>query len=73
MSLESAHAEYRAYQLGIQSPSGAVKKVTSTLDANQYPTYFHVPSDHSILLLDHWMCWGRTSDFKPICTKPPLR
>ncbi len=66
-----ARAEYRAFSLVItNSQTGATRLVTSTLDDIQYPTYYPLRRYENRSIQSTWMCWGRTSDFKPICASP---
>lgn len=66
-----AHAEYRVHLLEIRDvDSGATRQVASTLDHFQYPEYYPVRKREVVILLDHWMCYGRTSDHQPLCPSP---
>jgi hypothetical protein len=70
--IETARAEYRVYKLGIKySAAQQIEtEVLSNLDHLQYATYHKIAQSQQIRLIDHWMCWGRTSDFKKYCPKP---
>jgi hypothetical protein len=69
-----ASAKYRAYKLLIvNEETGTEKEIMSTLDHIQYVDYYHLNPGESIRYLDSWMCWGNTSNFKPICNKQQSR
>ena len=69
--IQSAHAEYRAFELVIyNSTSGQERVVISNLDPRQYRKYFPVKLDEAISYRNTWMCRGNTSNFKPICLAP---
>jgi hypothetical protein len=71
--LNSASAEYRVFLLGIKAtPKAREVKVLSTLDDLQYQTYYKMAPAQETRLIDHWMCWGRTNDFKKLCSKPAI-
>jgi hypothetical protein len=71
--LNSANAEYRVYLLGIKAtPKSREVKVFSTLDNLQYQTYYKMSPAQETRLIDHWMCRGRTNDFKKLCSKPVI-
>jgi len=56
-----ALAEYRVFELVItNTTSGQSRKVKSTLDDIQYPTYHPVRKDETIAIEDTWMCWNRS-------------
>ena len=65
--------EYRAYELGITNTStGDTRTVVSTLDNLQYPGYYPLQASEVIQYEDSWMCYGNTSQFRPICPKPAV-
>ena len=65
-----AQAEYRVFELVItNSTTGQERVEISTLDPNQYRTYFAVRRDESVLYRATWMCKGNTA-FKPVCSRP---
>lgn len=69
--IPTAHAEYRAFELVITSPTtGQERTVLSTLDPRQYRRYYPVKYDDQITYTDTWMCKGNTSGHKPVCPKP---
>lgn len=69
--IQSAHAEYRAFELVIyNSTSGQERVVISNLDPRQYRKYFPVKLDEQITYRNTWMCRGNTSNFKPTCPAP---
>lgn len=66
-----AMAEYRVYKLAIINVDTQSKReVISSLDQYQYPDYHPVGQRERVDLLNHWMCWNRTSDFKAFCDDP---
>lgn len=70
----SAQAEYRVFQLQItDTQTGKERQVQSTMDHIQYPRYYPLAKDETITLVDSWMCWENTNNFRPACQKlPPL-
>jgi hypothetical protein len=70
--LAQAKAEYRVYKLGVTynpAAGGVETEVLTTLDDQQYATYYKITSNQQTRLIDHWMCKGRTDDFKTYCEK----
>jgi hypothetical protein len=68
----AAHAEYRAYKLGVKftnDPKEKETQVLTTLDDLQYLDYYKVTPQQTAYIIAHWMCWGRT-DFKRPCAQP---
>lgn len=64
-------AEYRAYELVIENPeSGTTRKVITTLDPMQYPSYHPVKQDEKVSLARSWMCWGASDYHQDICPAP---
>lgn len=64
-------AEYRAFELEIRDPStGASRRVITTLDHLQYPTYNFVKKADQIGIRATWMCRERSDYHKPICPNP---
>ena len=64
-------AEYRAFLLEISnSETGQSKRVTTTFDHIQYPSYYPLSSRESIQYVDSWMCWENTNKMRPICPQP---
>ncbi|MBL7671097.1 MAG: hypothetical protein JNM39_11500 [Bdellovibrionaceae bacterium] len=55
-----------------KAPAPASRLIQSTLDPNQYPGYYPLEKDESIVYVDTWKCPGRTGDFKPLCQRPSL-
>jgi hypothetical protein len=68
----ATHAEYRVYRLGIKYDQKQKKEieVLTTLDHIQYLTYYKITPTQETRLIEHWMCRGRTDEFKKYCTKP---
>ena len=71
--IPSSLAEYRAYELVIENTEdGSQRKVISTLDHLQYPTYYPIKQKEKVSYVKSWMCWG-TSDYEQdICPAPEL-
>ncbi|MGZ3774221.1 MAG: hypothetical protein ACXVCY_03900 [Pseudobdellovibrionaceae bacterium] len=44
--------------------------VESTLDPQQYRSYYPVASDEEISYIATWRCYGRTDNFLPHCPNP---
>ena len=66
----SAQAEYRAFELVItDSATGNERVQISTLDPNQYRTYYPVKYTETVQYRATWMCRGNTSA-RPICSRP---
>jgi hypothetical protein len=71
LAISSAVAEYRVYKLGVRySANQQETEVLTSLDHLQYATYYRLTPNQQTRLIDHWMCRGRTSDFKRYCPKP---
>jgi hypothetical protein len=69
--LTRAQAEYRVYKLGVKLADKAPEQeVLTTLDDLQYSTYFNTSPTQQVRLIQHWMCRGRTDDFKKYCPGP---
>lgn len=67
-------AEYRVFTLMItNTKTGENKQFDSTLDPEQYITFFPLTSDEIIEYTQTWRCKGRTSDFKAHCVQPEKR
>ncbi|AZZ36242.1 hypothetical protein CIK05_05365 [Bdellovibrio sp. qaytius] len=67
-------AEYRVFTLMItNSKTGENKQFDSTLDPEQYQTFYSLKADETISYTQTWRCKGRTSDFKPHCMQPAKR
>lgn len=70
----SAFAEYRVFTLMItNTKTGENKQFDSTLDPEQYLTFFTLKPDETISYTQTWRCKGRTSDFKSHCVQPEKR
>ncbi|RME17060.1 MAG: hypothetical protein D6797_03215 [Bdellovibrio sp.] len=63
-------SEYRVYQLQLTLPNGQTRNFLSTLDHIQYATYYPLPPQASLKLLDSWMCWERTNHLSDFCPNP---
>ena len=70
--IAQAHAEYRVYRLGVKYDEKQKKEdeVLTTLDHLQYVSYYKVTPTEQVRLIDHWMCRGRTDNFRKYCSKP---
>lgn len=67
----SAHAEYRVFTLMINNEkTNESRQFDSTLDPDQYQTFFPLKAGETIVYIDTWRCFGRTSGFKQLCAKP---
>ena len=68
---ETSRAEYRTYKLAIRYDEKQKKdiEVLTTLDDLQYATYYKITPTQTTKLIDHWMCRGRTDQFKRYCAK----
>lgn len=70
----AAQAEYRAYRLGIRyHPEDKNEKeveIISTLDDQQYESYYRRTTQQQTRLISHWMCWNRTDYEMPTCAEP---
>lgn len=70
----NATAEYRVFTLMItNTKTGENRQFDSTLDPEQYQTFFTLKSDETISYTQTWRCKGRTSDFKSHCVQPEKR
>lgn len=70
--LREAKAEYRVYKLGIKYNEKQKKELEtlSTLDDQQFITYYRQTASQQTRIIDHWMCRGRTDQFTKYCAKP---
>lgn len=69
---EFLQAEYRAFLLQKKNMKTQFsQEFLSTLDPEQYQTYFPLLNDETLTYIETWRCYGRTDFFKPICQKPP--
>jgi hypothetical protein len=70
-----ARSEYRIYKLGIKYSDKQKKEieVLTTLDDQQYRTYYQQTASQQTRLIDHWMCKGRTDLFRKPCAAPIKR
>ncbi len=68
--VQLAVAEYRVFELVITNQSTGQERVEiSTLDPNQYPTYYPIKAEETVTYRSTWRCRGNTSK-KPVCSKP---
>lgn len=84
---KSSYAEYRVFELEIeeippeqppqntenpdQSPP-KIRRVISTLDPLQYPSYYPLKSNEKISYTETWRCFGNTNNFKTYCPNPKI-
>lgn len=67
-------AEYRVFTLMItNTKTGANKQFDSTLDPDQWVTFYPLKQDEIIQYTQTWRCKGATRDFKPHCAQPEKR
>jgi len=67
----STQAEYRVFELLIQNTQTKEERtLASTLDPFQYPGYYDIKKDETVLYTSTWMCWGDTSYHTPLCPNP---
>jgi hypothetical protein len=68
---EPTQAEYRIYKIGVKYNEKQKKEleILTTLDDQQYVTYYRQTASQQTRLIDHWMCRGRTDEFKKYCAK----
>ena len=72
--LRRAQAEYRVYRLGVKlTDKSPEQEVLTTLDDIQYLTYYKASATTQVRLIQHWMCRGRTDEFKRYCPGPVLK
>jgi hypothetical protein len=65
-----AKAEYRAFELVITDVASGTERVqVSTLDPNQYRTYYPVKYTEAVNYRATWMCKGNTA-LKQVCARP---
>lgn len=72
-----AKAEYRVFTLHIVDKSAPqagplTRQIETTLDPQQYITYYPLKSSERISYIETWRCPGRTDFFKSHCDNPRL-
>lgn len=68
---QSLFAEYRAFTLMITDlEKNQNRQFDSTLDPEQYRSYFTVKAQDKIVYIDTWLCKGNTSRLDQICPRP---
>ncbi len=67
-----SHAEYRVFllKIGKQGSEQGFRLVESTLDPEQYRSFYPVALDESISYIATWRCYGRTDGMRPHCPNP---
>lgn len=67
-----ASAEYRVFVLKItDSRTQNTRQFESTLDPDQYRSFYLVKPTETITYIDTWKCLGNTSLERGLCDKPP--
>lgn len=67
-------AEYRVFTLMItNTKTGDNRQFDSTLDPDQYITFYPLKTDETIRYTQTWRCKGNTSGLKPQCPQPEKR
>lgn len=68
----SLDARYRVYNLVIKDvTSDEEHEVKTTLSPEVYYMYYEINRKfRKISVKSTWMCWGDTSNFKPLCEDP---
>ena len=67
----TAFAEYRVFVLKITNTKTLeVKTVNSTLDPEQYKSFYLMTPDETITYVNTWRCRGATRDYKALCEGP---
>ena len=68
-----ALAEYRVFTLHfINKKTNVTKQIETTLDPEQYITFFPIRAGEEISYIETWRCQGRTDFFKSHCNNPRL-
>ncbi len=67
--INSAYAEYRAYQYMIEQKDQQVKILTSSLNPQAYRAYKGHPQQ-KLTLMRTWICPGQTGGLKQTCPSP---
>lgn len=71
LSTITARAEYRVFTLKITNTKTQVSHtIKSTLDPEQYKSYFPLQYDEQISYVKTWRCQGSTRDFTALCEAP---
>ncbi|MBC7420299.1 MAG: hypothetical protein H7328_06175 [Bdellovibrio sp.] len=66
-----SQAEYRVFVLQlVNSKTNVVRQIQTTLDPEQYETYYPHSPDEKLTYVQTWRCRGRTDFLKPHCTPP---
>jgi hypothetical protein len=69
--LSRARAEYRVFLLGVTyNEQSGEQQVLTSLDDQQYETYYKITPTQKTRIISHWMCRGRTDNFTPYCNSP---
>jgi hypothetical protein len=68
---EFSQAEYRVFTLKITNSKTQVSRtIKSTLDPEQYKSYYPLNNDEQISYVKTWRCRGSTRDFQALCEAP---
>jgi len=67
-------AEYRVFTLQItNTKTNTNRQFDSTLDPEQYKSFYTLKQDEKIQYIDTWMCKGNTSGVYQLCAKVKSR
>ena len=65
------YAEYRVFTLKITNTKTQISRtIKSTLDPEQYKSYYPLGQDEQISYVKTWRCRGATRDFAALCEAP---
>ncbi len=68
---ELIYAEYRVFTLKITNTKTQISRtIKSTLDPEQYKSYYPLSNDEQISYVKTWRCRGPTRDFQALCESP---
>lgn len=69
----SVWAEYRVFTLHIiDSTKQSSRQIETTLDPEQYISFYPLRENEQISYIETWLCKGRTDFFKSHCDNPRL-
>lgn len=70
----TAFAEYRVFTLQITNvKTNTNRQFDSTLDPEQYKSFYTLKQTEKIQYIDTWMCKGNTSGVYQLCSKTKSR
>lgn len=68
---ELSHAEYRVFTLKITNTKTQISRtIKSTLDPEQYKSFYPLSNEEQISYVKTWRCRGSTRDFAALCEAP---